>query len=78
MFLYPYKIFSLSKDVWSEGFVVYLYNAGVISKKSKYNNYDPKNDAIFLINAISTGFENLEEKQKKRVHALVFEIVKDL
>ena len=72
------KIFSLSKDVWSEGFVVYLYNAGVISKKSKYNNYDPKNDAIFLINAISTGFENLEEKQKKRVHALVFEIVKDL
>ncbi len=72
------KIFSLSKDVWSEGFVVYLYNAGVISKKSKFNNYDPKNDAIFLINAISTGFENLEEKQKKRVHALVFEIVKDL
>lgn len=72
------KIFSLSKDVWSEGFVVYLYNAGVISKKSKYNNYDSKNDAIFLINAISTGFENLEEKQKKRVHALVFEIVKDL
>lgn len=72
------KIFSLSKDVWNEGFVVYLYNAGVISKKSKYNNYDPKNDAIFLINAISTGFENLEEKQKKRVHALVFEIVKDL
>ena len=72
------KIFSLSKDVWSEGFVVYLYNAGVISKKSKFNNYDPKNDAIFLINAISTGFESLEEKQKKRVHALVFEIVKDL
>lgn len=72
------KIFSLSKDVWSEGFVVYLYNAGVISKKSKFNNYDPKNDAIFLINAISTGFENLEEKQKKRVHALAFEIVKDL
>ena len=72
------KIFSLSKDVWSEGFVVYLYNAGVISKKSKFNNYDPKNDAIFLINSISTGFENLEEKQKKRVHALVFEIVKDL
>ena len=72
------KIFSLSKDVWSEGFVVYLYNAGVISKKSKFNNYNPKNDAIFLINAISTGFENLEEKQKKRVHALVFEIVKDL
>lgn len=72
------KIFSLSKDVWSEGFVVYLYNAGVISKKSKFNNYDPKNDAIFLINAISEGFENLEEKQKKRVHALVFEIVKDL
>ena len=69
------KIFSLSKDVWSEGFVVYLYNAGVISKKSKFNNYDPKNDAIFLINAISTGFENLEEKQKKRVHALVFAIV---
>ena len=57
---------------------MYLYNAGVISKKSKFNNYDPKNDAIFLINAISTGFENLEEKQKKRVHALVFEIVKDL
>ena len=72
------KIFSLSKDVWSEGFVVYLYNAGVISKKSKFNNYDPKNDAIFLINAISTGFENLEEKQKKRVHVLLFEIVKDL
>lgn len=72
------KIFSLSKDVWNEGFVVYLYNAGVISKKSKFNNYDPKNDAVFLINAISTGFENLEEKQKKRVHALVFEIVKDL
>lgn len=72
------KIFSLSKDVWSEGFVVYLYNAGVISKKSKFNNYDSKNDAIFLINAISTGFENLEEKQKKRVHALAFEIVKDL
>ena len=72
------KIFSLSKDVWSEGFVVYLYNAGVISKKSKFNNYDPKNDAIFLINAISTGFENLEERQKKRVHALVFGIVKDL
>ena len=72
------KIFSLSKDVWSEAFVVYLYNAGVISKKSKFNNYDPKNDAIFLINAISTGFENLEENQKKRVHALVFEIVKDL
>lgn len=72
------KIFSLSKDVWSEGFVVYLYNAGVISKKNKFNNYDPKNDAVFLINAISTGFENLEEKQKKRVHALVFEIVKDL
>ena len=41
-------------------------------------NYKPKNDAVFLINAISTGFENLEEKQKKRVHALVFEIVKDL
>ena len=57
---------------------MYLYNAGVISKKSKFNNYDPKNDAIFLINAINTGFENLEEKQKKRVHALVFEIVKDL
>ena len=72
------KIFNLSKDVWSEGFVVYLYNAGAISKKSKFNNYDPKNDAIFLINAISTGFENLEETQKKRVHALVFEIVKDL
>lgn len=72
------KIFSLSKDVWSEGFIVYLYNAGAISKKSKFNNYDPKNDAIFLINAISTGFENLEEKQKKRVHALVFEIVKGL
>lgn len=72
------KIFSLSRDVWSEGFVVYLYNAGVVSKKSKFNNYDPKNDAIFLINAISTGFENLEEKQKKRVHALVFGIVKDL
>ena len=72
------KIFSLSKDVWSEGFVVYLYNAGVISKKNKFNNYDPKNDAIFLINAINTGFENLEEKQKKRVHTLVFEIVKDL
>lgn len=72
------KIFSLSKDVWSEGFVVYLYNTGVISKKSKFNNYDPKNDAIFLINAISTGFENLEEKQKKRVHAIAFEIVKDL
>ena len=72
------KIFSLSKDVWSEGFIVYLYNAGIISKKSKFNRYDPKNDAIFLINAISTGFENLEEKQKKRVHALVFEIVKDL
>lgn len=72
------KIFSLSKDVWSEGFVVYLYNAGAISKKSKFNNYDPKNDAIFLINAINTGFENLEENQKKRVHALVFEIVKDL
>lgn len=72
------KIFSLSKDVWCEGFVVYLYNAGAISKKSKFNNYDPKNDAIFLINAISTGFENLEETQKKRVHALVFEIVKDL
>lgn len=72
------KIFNLSKDVWSEGFVVYLYNAGVISKKSKFNKYDPKNDAVFLINAISTGFENLEEKQKKRVHALVFEIVKDL
>ena len=72
------KIFSLSKDVWSEGFVVYLYNAGVISKKSKFNNYNPKNDAIFLINAINIGFENLEEKQKKRVHALVFEIVKDL
>ena len=69
------KIFSLSKDVWSEGFVVYLYNAGVISKKNKFNNYDPKNDAIFLINAISEGFENLEEKQKKRVHALVFAIV---
>lgn len=72
------KIFSLSKDVWSEGFVVYLYNAGVISKKTKFNNYDPKNDAIFLINAISTGFKNLEERQKKRVHALVFGIVKDL
>ena len=72
------KIFSLSKDVWCEGFVVYLYNAGVISRKSKFNNYDPKNDAIFLINAISEGFESLEEKQKKRVHALVFEIVKDL
>lgn len=72
------KIFSLSKDVWSEGFVVYLYNTGIISKKSKFNNYDPKNDAIFLINAISTGFENLEEKQKKRVHAIAFEIVKDL
>ena len=26
-------------------------------------------------NAISEGFENLEEKQKKRVHALVFAIV---
>lgn len=72
------KIFNLSKDVWSEGFVVYLYNAGAISKKSKFNNYNPKNDAIFLINAISTGFEDLEETQKKRVHALVFEIVKDL
>ena len=69
------KIFSLSKDVWSAGSLVYLYNAGVISKKNKFNNYDPKNDAIFLINAISTGFENLEEKQKKRVHALVFGIV---
>ena len=72
------KIFGLSKDVWSEGFIVYLYNAGIISKKNKFNNYDPKNDAVFLINAINTGFENLEEKQKKRVHALVFEIVKDL
>lgn len=72
------KIFNLSKDVWSEGFVVYLYNAGIISKKNKFNNYDPKNDAVFLINAVNTGFENLEEKQKKRVHALVFEIVKDL